>query len=76
MTVQELIDGIRRADPLDLLIFMQWYVKRGELTCKKCVELRKAFSGNPPNCVACGLPTAKLIKTTFKTKGDHINAKN
>jgi hypothetical protein len=74
MTVQELIEGIQRADPLDLLIFMQWYVKRGDITCKKCIELRKSLSGNPPNCYACGLPTAKLLKQHFK--GDHINAKN
>jgi len=73
MTFKKLIEGLLCADPFDLLIFIQWYVGKG-ITCKDCLTTRKDLNNTLPNCIQCGLPTAKLIKSIFKeTKKDEKN---
>ena len=64
-TLKSLFEGILSADPLDFIIWAQWYVKRN-FTCKECIETRVMSSGNPPRCDSCGLPTAKLLNKHFK----------
>lgn len=65
MTFKKLMDGLFRADPMDLLIWSQWYVKK-EISCRDCLNTYKVQRNELPNCVKCGLPTAKLKKSIFK----------
>jgi len=72
MTFKKLMDGLLRADPMDLLIWSQWYVKKG-ISCRDCLTTAKDMSSNLPNCFKCGLPTTKLIKSIFKETKNEKN---
>ena len=76
MVIKDLIDGFLRADPLDFVIWAQWYVKRG-ITCRDCIRTREIQSRTKPNCYTCGLPTAKLLRNSIfkETKKDENNQK-
>jgi hypothetical protein len=67
MSPCQLIDRLVNSNLYDLLAFLVWYAKRDEvkITCIDCIETRKDMSNIPPDCVKCGLPTAKLLEKYF-----------
>ena len=69
-SLQTLIDGVLKSDPIDLVVWLQWYVAKGNITCKRCIETMKMQGGKPPNCYKCGLPTAKLLRKSFRERED------
>lgn len=70
VSLSKLIDGVLAADPMDLIVWLQWYVSKGNITCKHCIETMKMQGGTPPNCYKCGLPTAKLLRRHFGERED------
>ena len=71
MSPINLINGLLNSNLYDLLAFLTWYVKRDGITCIDCVETRSMMSKKAPNCIKCGLPTAKILEKYFK-KGDEV----
>lgn len=65
MSPKQMIDGLMNGNLYDLLAFLTWYVKRDGTTCIECIETRSMLSKKAPNCVKCGLPTARLLKKHF-----------
>jgi len=59
--------GFSEFDPVDFLYFLTWYLSRPNgQTCKDCILTKSMMSGKAPNCLKCGLPTARLLKKYFK----------
>jgi hypothetical protein len=75
MSPRQFIQKLSDSNLYDLLAFLVWYTKRGGITCVECIETRMMLSKIPPNCVECGLPTARLLKKHFN-KGVVNNEKD
>ena len=65
MSPHQMIDGLMNSNLYDLLALLVWYTKRNGITCEECIRTRTSMSKIPPNCVKCGLPTARLLKKYF-----------
>ena len=67
MTLKEISNGALKQDLYELLIWGEWYFRPSRVACKECVDERKV-KGREPDCVKCGLPSARLIHKTFRKK--------
>jgi len=67
MTIGELLKGVLKTDLYELLIWSEWYFRPTRVSCKECVD-EKGVKGRLPECDKCGLPSARLIKKTFRKK--------
>ena len=72
MILRELFNGVLKQDLYELLIWSEWYFRSTRVPCKECVEERKV-KGREPDCVKCGLPSARLINKTFRKKKEKEN---
>jgi len=70
MILKQLLDGVLKQDLYELLIWSEWYFRPSRVSCKECVEER-SIKGVVPNCVKCGLPSARLIKNAFRKKKEN-----
>lgn len=66
MSPKQLIDSLLNSNLYDLMAFLIWYAKRDGITCIDCIQTRAMQTNKPPDCEACGLPTARLLKKYFK----------
>ena len=64
MSPRQLGNSFLNCNLYDFLAFLVWYFKRS-FTCLTCIETRKMGSGTAPDCVKCGLPTARLLRKHF-----------
>lgn len=78
MSPHQLMENLSKSNLYDLMAFLVWYVKRDGITCIDCIEIKKDMSDIPPNCVKCGLPTARLLDKHFNINPykEKINEKN
>jgi hypothetical protein len=67
MSPRQFCTKIMDCNLYDFLAFLVWYLKR-DMTCIQCIETRNMTSGLPPDCITCGLPTARLMKRYFGRK--------
>ena len=70
MTFNDLIKGILNTELYEALIWSTWYFRPTRVPCKECIERKAEGSGKAPDCITCGLPTAKLLKQHNLDKGD------
>jgi ribosomal protein L37E len=73
MLIKDIVKGISNTDAYELLLWSMWYFRPGRPSCKECVETKKMMSNVRPNCVQCGLPSARLIKQHFWKKETQKN---
>lgn len=66
MTPKELIGSILEKDMYEIYIWANWFFRPGRVSCVDCIRTRALMSKKVPNCAKCGLPSARLIKRTFK----------
>ena len=65
MTPKELLNNIREKDIYEMYVWANWFFRESRVSCVDCVNARALLSEKPPNCVQCGLPSARLIKRRF-----------
>jgi len=65
MTPKELYEVVKDKDIYEMYVWANWFFRRGRVSCVECVRTRAMLSKEKPNCVKCGLPSARLIKRTF-----------
>ncbi len=65
MTPKELLNGILEKDIYEIYVWANWFFRESRVSCVDCVNARSMISKKPPNCVRCGLPSARLIKRRF-----------
>ena len=63
-TLENLPFEFDRYDGKEILYFVSWFLKRGT-SCEDCILSKKLTTKRPPNCIKCGLPTARLLKKHF-----------
>ena len=65
MTLTELFKVVKDKDIYEMYVWANWFFRVGRVSCVECIRTRAMMSKQPPNCVRCGLPSARLIKRTF-----------
>jgi hypothetical protein len=68
LKLQWLINGLLDKDDYDLLMWLRWYSQKN-IECIDCIKTRAMMSKQKPDCFACGLPIAILLKKFFPEKG-------
>ncbi len=76
MTLNDILKGALKTDLYELLIWSTWYFRETRVSCKECVERKAEGSGKIPDCVTCGLPTAKLIRKFLEKETENVQTKH